>query len=110
MKYYYKIMYYPVIGEKNNQSSVSDADEKLQPSGETRFRQYLLTVGFGALGLHRRPMIDYIFIIYLSMMLPFLADIECRIKLTFSESVALSLKRKPMTLLNMPQETSNVPM
>ena len=42
-----------------------------------------------------------------------LSDTECCIKLTFSESVSLSLKTRlmvfvMMTLLNMPQETSNV--
>ena len=42
------------------------------------------------------------------------SDTERRIKLTFSESVSVSLKTRLMkllmiTLLNMPQETSNVP-
>ena len=37
------------------------------------------------------------------------SDIEGRIKLRFSESVSLSLKMMLMTLLNMPQATSNVP-
>ena len=32
-------------------------------------------------------------------------DRESRIKLTFSESVSLSLKTRLMTLLNLPQET-----
>ena len=34
---------------------------------------------------------------------------ERRIQLTFSESVSLSLKTRLLGLLNMPQETSNVP-
>ena len=47
------------------------------------------------------------FIVYLSMEHVFWPyDTERRIKLTFSESVSLSLKTRLMTLLNMPQETS----
>ena len=35
-------------------------------------------------------------------------DTESHVKLTFSESISLSLKMRLMTFLNMPQETSNV--
>ena len=35
-------------------------------------------------------------------------DTECHVKLTFYESISLSLKMRLMTFLNMPQETSNV--
>ena len=59
-----------VIGKKNNQTSVSDADREIPTlgstdnagnSGEPSFWHCPLTLGLGFLGLHRKPMIDSIY-------------------------------------------------
>ena len=52
------IRFYSIIGMKNNQSSVSDADRK------PRFRHYSFTLGLGFLCLHQRPMIDSIYLLH----------------------------------------------
>ena len=51
-----KTTIFQVIGKKNNQSSVSDADLYVN-LGSTG---YLFTLGFGFLGMHRGSMIDSI--------------------------------------------------
>ena len=56
-----------VIGKKNNQTSVSGADQEIPTLGSTynaehevsSFRHYPLTRGLGLLGLLWRPMFDY---------------------------------------------------
>ena len=55
----FKTSIFPIIGKKNNQSSVSYADEKSQPSGQ-QIMYYPVTLGLEFSGLHRRPMIDSI--------------------------------------------------
>ena len=61
------INHFDVIGKKNNQTFVSDADREILTLGSTdnaklRFRHYPFTLGFGFLGLHRRSMLDSIYL------------------------------------------------
>ena len=54
-----------IIGKKNNQTWVSDADRdiaSLGPTDSARNSVNLVSaLGFGFLGMHRRPMIDSIY-------------------------------------------------
>ena len=47
---------------KNNQSSVSDADRDPIPRLVGRFRHYPFILSLGFLGLHRRQLIDSIYL------------------------------------------------
>ena len=58
---------FPIIGKKNNQSLVSDADREIPTLRSTdnagnsvnlRLRHYPSTLGLEFLGLHRRPVTD----------------------------------------------------
>ena len=60
-----------VIGKKNNQTLVSEADREILTLGSTenagnlvkpRFRHYPFTLGLGFHDLHRKPMLDYIYL------------------------------------------------
>ena len=66
---FFKALFFPIIGKKNNQSSVSDADREIPTLGSTDntgnsvnlvSRHYPFTLGLESLGLHRGPMIDSI--------------------------------------------------
>ena len=66
-KKFKEIIFYSIIAKKNNQSSVSDADQEIPNLWSTdnarflpSFLHYQLTHGLGFLGLHRRLMIDCI--------------------------------------------------
>ena len=59
-----------VIGKRNNQTPVADADRKSQTSGErempemrfTEFPAFPVCPRVGFFGLHRNPMLDSIFL------------------------------------------------
>ena len=51
-------IFFPVIGKKNNQSSVSDADQEIPTLGSTDNAR---NSGLGFLCLHRRSVIDSIY-------------------------------------------------
>ena len=62
---------FTVIGKKNYQPSVSDADREISTlvstdtAGKPRFRHYPFNLGLGFLGLHRRPMTESIYLKYI---------------------------------------------
>ena len=73
----FKTSIFPIKGKKNNQSSVSDADQEIPSLGSMdnagnsdnpiqsifrpRSQHFPFTLGMGFLGLHRRLMIDSIY-------------------------------------------------
>ena len=58
------LIIFNVKGKKNNQSSISNADVKFQPSGQwimpETFPALSVYHRLGCLGLHRRPVFDSI--------------------------------------------------
>ena len=64
MNFVIKNIFFPKIGKKNDQTTVSDADRDItslgssENVGKTCFREYPFTLGFGFLSQHWKPMTD----------------------------------------------------
>ena len=56
-------IFFPVIGKKNNQSSVTDADKEISTPGSTDKAGNVSGIIRFTLGLDRRPMLVFMFVI-----------------------------------------------